>query len=150
MRIDEAKKLLANNALKVYEIADLVGYSNVDYFHKNSKICGNQSCRISQKSLLIFEKFDHGTTPVMGFFRESKPTAMTAAGIYKKLMSDMGFLMLLPSAQHWKAAHSHHPHKSTQRSRDKILSPDFLPKASSEVKYLLPSTTLHFPHVVLP
>ena len=37
MRIDEAKKLLANNALKVYEIADLVGYSNVDYFHKKFK-----------------------------------------------------------------------------------------------------------------
>lgn len=37
VRIDEAKKLLANNALKVYEIADLVGYSNVDYFHKKFK-----------------------------------------------------------------------------------------------------------------
>lgn len=33
-RIEESKKLLSQNQLKVYEIAELVGYSNADYFHK--------------------------------------------------------------------------------------------------------------------
>ena len=33
-RIDFSKELLLENRLKVYEIADQVGYKNVDYFHK--------------------------------------------------------------------------------------------------------------------
>ncbi len=33
-RIEHAKKLLLENRLKVYEIAEQVGYKNVDYFHK--------------------------------------------------------------------------------------------------------------------
>lgn len=37
VRIDEAKKLLEQDTLKVYEIAEQVGYSNVDYFHKKFK-----------------------------------------------------------------------------------------------------------------
>ena len=37
VRIEEAKKLLEENTLKVYEIAEQVGYSNVDYFHKKFK-----------------------------------------------------------------------------------------------------------------
>lgn len=37
VRIDEAKQLLGQNQLKVYEIAEQVGYSNVDYFHKKFK-----------------------------------------------------------------------------------------------------------------
>lgn len=37
VRISEAKKLLEQDQLKVYEIASLVGYSNVDYFHKKFK-----------------------------------------------------------------------------------------------------------------
>lgn len=37
VRIEEAKKLLEQDRMKVYEIAKQVGYSNVDYFHKNSK-----------------------------------------------------------------------------------------------------------------
>lgn len=37
VRIEEAKKLLEQNQLKVYEIAKQVGYSNVDYFHKKFK-----------------------------------------------------------------------------------------------------------------
>lgn len=33
-RIEHSKKLLLENRLKVYEIAEQVGYKNVDYFHK--------------------------------------------------------------------------------------------------------------------
>jgi two-component system response regulator YesN len=34
VRIEEAKKLLKQEKLKVYEISERVGYRNVDYFHK--------------------------------------------------------------------------------------------------------------------
>ena len=37
VRIDCSKKLLLENSLKVYEIAEQVGYKNVDYFHKKFK-----------------------------------------------------------------------------------------------------------------
>lgn len=36
-RIALSQKLLAENTLKVYEIAEQVGYKNVDYFHKKFK-----------------------------------------------------------------------------------------------------------------
>lgn len=36
-RIEQSKKLLFENKLKVYEIAERVGYKNVDYFHKKFK-----------------------------------------------------------------------------------------------------------------
>lgn len=36
-RIDHSKQLLMENTLKVYEIAEQVGYKNVDYFHKKFK-----------------------------------------------------------------------------------------------------------------
>lgn len=36
-RINHSKKLLLEKNLKVYEIAELVGYNNVDYFHKKFK-----------------------------------------------------------------------------------------------------------------
>lgn len=36
-RIDRSKELLLENNFKVYEIADQVGYKNVDYFHKKFK-----------------------------------------------------------------------------------------------------------------
>ncbi len=36
-RIDHSKQLLLENKLKVYEIAEQVGYKNVDYFHKKFK-----------------------------------------------------------------------------------------------------------------
>ncbi|MCL2717384.1 MAG: response regulator transcription factor [Lachnospiraceae bacterium] len=36
-RIEYSKKLLVENKLKVYEIAEQVGYKNVDYFHKKFK-----------------------------------------------------------------------------------------------------------------
>ena len=36
-RIEHSKELLAENRLKVYEIAEQVGYKNVDYFHKKFK-----------------------------------------------------------------------------------------------------------------
>jgi two-component system response regulator YesN len=34
VRIDEAKRLLENSSMKVYEIAQRLGYRDVDYFHK--------------------------------------------------------------------------------------------------------------------
>lgn len=34
VRIENAKQLLHRNDLKIYEISDRIGYSNVDYFHK--------------------------------------------------------------------------------------------------------------------
>lgn len=37
MRIEHSKKLLQENKWKVYEIAEKVGYKNVDYFHKKFK-----------------------------------------------------------------------------------------------------------------
>lgn len=37
VRIAKAKELLANPSLKVYEIAKMAGYSNVDYFHRKFK-----------------------------------------------------------------------------------------------------------------
>lgn len=36
-RIDQSKELLQQKNLKVYEIAEAVGYKNVDYFHKKFK-----------------------------------------------------------------------------------------------------------------
>ncbi|WP_243109958.1 response regulator [Clostridium sp. E02] len=36
-RIEESKKLLTQDELKVYTIAEMVGYKNVDYFHKKFK-----------------------------------------------------------------------------------------------------------------
>lgn len=36
-RIEQSKELLMENRLKVYEIAEQVGYKNVDYFHKKFK-----------------------------------------------------------------------------------------------------------------
>lgn len=37
VRIEQAKELLRNPELKVYEVAERVGYRNVDYFHKKFK-----------------------------------------------------------------------------------------------------------------
>jgi two-component system response regulator YesN len=37
VRINQSKELLLQNNLKVYEIAEHVGYKNVDYFHKKFK-----------------------------------------------------------------------------------------------------------------
>lgn len=37
VRIDHAIELLMDNKLKVYEIAERIGYKNVDYFHKKFK-----------------------------------------------------------------------------------------------------------------
>ncbi len=37
IRIDHAVKMLSDSTLKVYEIAEKVGYRNVDYFHKKFK-----------------------------------------------------------------------------------------------------------------
>lgn len=37
VRIEESKKLLEHESLKVYEIAERVGYQNVDYFHMKFK-----------------------------------------------------------------------------------------------------------------
>lgn len=37
VRIENSKRLLLNNNYKVYEVSQLVGYTNVDYFHKKFK-----------------------------------------------------------------------------------------------------------------
>ncbi len=37
VRIEKSKKLLENEKLKVYEVCEIVGYNNVDYFHKKFK-----------------------------------------------------------------------------------------------------------------
>lgn len=37
VRIDAAKRLLEEGDYKVYEVADMVGYSSVDYLHKKFK-----------------------------------------------------------------------------------------------------------------
>ena len=37
VRIEKSKELLSDNKLKVYEVAETVGYKNVDYFHKKFK-----------------------------------------------------------------------------------------------------------------
>lgn len=34
VRLSEAEKLLNTTSMKVYEIAEKVGYKNVDYFHQ--------------------------------------------------------------------------------------------------------------------
>lgn len=43
VRIERSKELLASTNLKVYEIAEKVGYRNVDYFHTKFKKYVNQS-----------------------------------------------------------------------------------------------------------
>lgn len=43
IRIEESKKLLEHESLKVYEIAERVGYQNVDYFHMKFKKHTNMS-----------------------------------------------------------------------------------------------------------
>ena len=38
VRINNAKKLMENKRYKIYEISELVGYSNSDYFYKNFRL----------------------------------------------------------------------------------------------------------------
>lgn len=52
VRIDVAKKLLEQDNLKVYEIAEQTGYSNVDYFHKKFKKYTGTSPAEYRKNLL--------------------------------------------------------------------------------------------------
>jgi two-component system, response regulator YesN len=50
VRIENSKKLLAEDKLKVYEIAEQVGYKNVDYFHKKfKKIVGESPAEYRKK-----------------------------------------------------------------------------------------------------
>ena len=37
IRITEAKRLLAQDGYKVYEVAEMVGYTNINYFHNKFK-----------------------------------------------------------------------------------------------------------------
>ena len=37
IRISEAKRLLAKDEYRVYEVAEMVGYSNINYFHNKFK-----------------------------------------------------------------------------------------------------------------
>lgn len=53
-RIEESKKLLSQNQLKVYEIAELVGYSNADYFHKKfRKYVGESPAEYRKRELSL-------------------------------------------------------------------------------------------------
>ena len=37
IRIEQAKKLLMEDKLKVYQVCEKVGYKNIDYFHSKFK-----------------------------------------------------------------------------------------------------------------
>ena len=51
MRIEHSKELLLQNNLKVYEIAERVGYRNVDYFHKKfRKYVGESPAEFRKKN----------------------------------------------------------------------------------------------------
>lgn len=52
VRINYSKNLLLENKLKVYEIAERVGYKNVDYFHKKFKKYVGESPAEYRKKLL--------------------------------------------------------------------------------------------------
>jgi len=51
VRIEKSKELLADPTLKVYEIAERVGYRNVDYFHKKFKKSTGESPAEYRKKL---------------------------------------------------------------------------------------------------
>lgn len=57
MRIEHSKKLLLQNKYKVYEIAERVGYRNVDYFHKKFR-------KYVGESPVEFRKKNGGTVEV--------------------------------------------------------------------------------------
>ena len=52
IRISEAKRLLASNEYKVYEVAEMVGYTNINYFHNKFKKYVGVSPRSYIKSCL--------------------------------------------------------------------------------------------------
>lgn len=52
VRIEQSKVLLQNHELKVYEIAERVGYKNVDYFHKKFKKYCDMSPAEYRKTLI--------------------------------------------------------------------------------------------------
>ena len=53
MRVRRAQELLSNKDLKVYEIAEKVGYKNVDYFHKKFRKYVGQSPAEYRKAMNI-------------------------------------------------------------------------------------------------
>ncbi|MGB8453915.1 MAG: response regulator [Anaerocolumna sp.] len=54
MRINHTMELLLQKNLKVYEIAELVGYKNVDYFHKKfKKYVGESPAEYRKKNTII-------------------------------------------------------------------------------------------------
>lgn len=56
MRIEHSKELLLNKSLKVYEIAERVGYRNVDYFHKKfRKYVGLSPAEFRKQNSIIEE-----------------------------------------------------------------------------------------------
>ncbi len=56
MRIEHSKELLLNKNLKVYEIAERVGYRNVDYFHKKfRKYVGLSPAEFRKQNSIIDE-----------------------------------------------------------------------------------------------
>jgi two-component system response regulator YesN len=62
-RVDRSKELLLENKMKVYEISNLVGYSNIDYFHKKfKKYVGISPAEFRKKHRVGEEKDIEGTT----------------------------------------------------------------------------------------
>ncbi|MGN0166197.1 MAG: helix-turn-helix transcriptional regulator [Lachnospiraceae bacterium] len=56
VRIDQSKDLLRHSTLKVYEIAEKVGYNNVDYFHKKfRKYTGESPAQFRKKQIVLKE-----------------------------------------------------------------------------------------------
>ena len=53
VRIEASKEMLRDSRYKVYEIAELAGYKNVDYFHKKFKKYVNMSPAEYRKSLSV-------------------------------------------------------------------------------------------------
>lgn len=68
-RIEHSKELLAENRLKVYEIAEQVGYKNVDYFHKKFKKYVNMSPAEYRKN--IIGKYPPPAGNLSGSFRST-------------------------------------------------------------------------------
>lgn len=51
IRIQHSQALLCDHSLKVYEIAEKVGYKNVDYFHKKFRKLTGKSPAEYRKSM---------------------------------------------------------------------------------------------------
>lgn len=82
-RIDHSKELLLENTLKVYEIAEQVGYKNVDYFHKKfRKYVGMSPAEFRKGNGLTS---DSGVTPLKKWHKKGLPHSYMADPIFIRL-----------------------------------------------------------------